>query len=96
MRIKLLGRIWNLRFAPNLAHRGDCDPPDRPNKEIRVLSTLGGEDSATPQVDIRTLTAEDVMGALERAGGVHEKAWRELGLGNRHVLRRLMKKHNIA
>ena len=44
MRVKLLGRVWNLRFAPNLANRGDCDPPDVPKKEIRVLSTLTGED----------------------------------------------------
>jgi len=33
MRVKLLGRVWNLRFAPNLANRGDCDPPDVPKKE---------------------------------------------------------------
>ncbi len=42
--VKLLGRVWNLRFAPNLANRGDCDPPDVPKKEIRVLSTLTGEE----------------------------------------------------
>lgn len=44
MLVKLLGRVWNLRFAPNLANRGDCDPPDKPKKEIRVLSTLAGEE----------------------------------------------------
>ncbi len=44
MRVKLLGRVWNLRFAPNLANRGDCDPPDVSKKEIRVLSTLTGEE----------------------------------------------------
>ena len=44
MRIRVLNRFWNLRFAPNLANRGDCDPPDKPGKEIRVSSTLRGEE----------------------------------------------------
>jgi transcriptional regulator with GAF, ATPase, and Fis domain len=48
------------------------------------------------RVDIQTLTADDVRLALERAGGVHEKAWRDLRLGNRHVLKRLMKKFGLA
>lgn len=44
MKVKVLGKIWRLRFAPNLANRGDCDDPDRPGKEIRIASTLrGGE-----------------------------------------------------
>jgi transcriptional regulator with GAF, ATPase, and Fis domain len=50
----------------------------------------GGE--AGDRVDVRKLTAEDVRAALDRVGGVHEKAWRELGLANRHVLKRLVKK----
>jgi hypothetical protein len=44
MRIRILNRFWNLRFAPNLANRGDCDPPDKPGKEIRVSSALKGEE----------------------------------------------------
>ena len=44
MKIRFLGRCWSLRFAPNLANRGDCDPPDKPGKEIRVASTLRGEE----------------------------------------------------
>jgi hypothetical protein len=36
--------MWTLRFAPNLANRGDCDPPDKPGKEIRVSSSLQGEE----------------------------------------------------
>ena len=43
MRIRILDKLWNLRFAPNLANLGDCDPPTRPNKEIRVRSTVAGE-----------------------------------------------------
>lgn len=44
MRIRVLNRFWNLRFAPNLANRGDCDPPDQAGKEIRISSTLSGEE----------------------------------------------------
>jgi hypothetical protein len=44
MRVKVLGKVWNLRFAPNLANRGDCDPPDQPGKEIRIASTLRSEE----------------------------------------------------
>ena len=55
------------------------------------------EDDApqAPRVDARTLTAADVRAALERAGGVHDKAWRDLGLGSRHVLKRLKKKLGV-
>lgn len=44
MRIRVLNKFWHLRFAPNLANLGDCDPPSQPNKEIRVRSTLSGEE----------------------------------------------------
>jgi transcriptional regulator with GAF, ATPase, and Fis domain len=37
-----------------------------------------------------------IRAALARAGGVRERAWRDLGLANRHVLKRLIKKHGIA
>jgi len=43
MQVKILGKVWNLRFAPNMANRGDCDPPTAPGKEIRVLSNLRDE-----------------------------------------------------
>ena len=44
MRVKILSKFWNLRFAPNLGNRGDCDPPTAPGKEIRVSSSLRGEE----------------------------------------------------
>jgi hypothetical protein len=44
MRVRVLNKLWRLRFAPNLANRGDCDPPDKPAKEIRISSSLGGEE----------------------------------------------------
>ncbi|MGE0607701.1 MAG: hypothetical protein AB7O62_11475 [Pirellulales bacterium] len=43
-RLKILGKYWRLRFAPNMANRGDCDPPNLPHKEIRVSSALSGEE----------------------------------------------------
>jgi len=47
------------------------------------------------RADARDIGEQDVRKALERVGGVREKAWRELGLANRYVLARLMKKYNI-
>jgi len=61
------------------AARGGSEPPGQ----------------AGPRVDTRQLTAEDVRAAIERAGGVHEKAWKDLGLANRHVLKRLVKKFGL-
>jgi hypothetical protein len=44
MRLTILGKRWNLRFARNLKNRGDCDPPAAPGKEIRVGSSLRDEE----------------------------------------------------
>jgi hypothetical protein len=44
MRIKVLGKLWRLRFAPNMGDRGDCDEPDQRGKEIRIASSLRGEE----------------------------------------------------
>jgi len=43
MRVTVLGKVWQLRFAPNMANRGDCEPPDKRGKEIRISSSLQGE-----------------------------------------------------
>lgn len=43
MRVRVLGKVWQLRFAPNMANRGDCEPPDKRGKEIRISSSLHGE-----------------------------------------------------
>ena len=53
-----------------------------------------GAPSQAPRVDVRDLTAEVIRAAIERAGS-HERAWRDLGLANRHVLKRLVKKHGL-
>jgi len=49
-----------------------------------------------PSVDIKRLTREQVLEALERCDGVRERTWRELGLSSRHQLKRLLKRLNIS
>lgn len=47
MRIKVMGKMWNLSF-PRLditKHRGLCDPPNLPNKSIKVACQLKDEES---------------------------------------------------
>lgn len=44
MRVTVMNRYWRLRFARLLFHRGDCDPPTRAKKEIRVDPRLQGEE----------------------------------------------------
>ncbi len=41
-------------------------------------------------------TAEEIRVSMEKHAGVQERVWRELGLANRYVLKRLLKKHAIA
>jgi len=53
-----------------------------------------GSQSMEPRVDVRDLSADVVRAAIERAGS-QEQAWRDLGLANRHVLKRLVKKHGL-
>ena len=38
---------------------------------------------------------EQIQAALEKHRGVRERVWRELGMANRYVLQRLMKKLGI-
>jgi DNA-binding NtrC family response regulator len=51
--------------------------------------------AAPPATATKEITEEQLRAALERAGGVRERAWQELGLANRHVLKRLIKKYGI-
>ena len=46
--------------------------------------------------EARDVSREELVAALERNAGVREKVWRELGLPNRYVLKRLLKKHGLA
>lgn len=60
-------------------------------EEVEQALDTPKEGKTNPQ----DLTADDVRAALARAGGSREKAWRDLGLANRHVLKRLIKKLGI-
>ena len=42
--VKILGKRWFLRFARNLANRGDIDPPHVAAKAIRIDAALSGEE----------------------------------------------------
>jgi transcriptional regulator with AAA-type ATPase domain len=57
-----------------------------------LLSSYGPVEDA----GAREVAREAIVLALERHGGVREKVWRELGLPNRYVLKRLMKKYGLG
>jgi DNA-binding NtrC family response regulator len=59
--------------------------------ELKGTTAPPPEDFTAPE----ELTREQIQESLDRHGGSQEKAWRELGLSSRHVLYRLIKKHNI-
>jgi two-component system, NtrC family, response regulator HydG len=40
-------------------------------------------------------TKQEILGCLERHGGVKERAWRDLGLSSRYALKRLLRKYGI-
>jgi DNA-binding NtrC family response regulator len=42
------------------------------------------------------VTRDQIVESIERNGGVRERVWRDLGLANRHVLKRLLKKHGLS
>jgi hypothetical protein len=42
--IVLIGKKWLLRFVYNLSGHGDCDPPWRRGKQIRISNKLRGKD----------------------------------------------------
>ncbi|MBV8756986.1 MAG: sigma-54-dependent Fis family transcriptional regulator [Deltaproteobacteria bacterium] len=49
-----------------------------------------------PRLATQPFTAEQIRASLDKHAGVREKVWRELGMANRYVLKRLMKKYGIA
>ena len=61
--------------------------------EVEAALTEGAP-SQEPRVDVRDLSADVIRAAIAKAGS-QEQAWRDLGLANRHVLKRLVKKHGL-
>lgn len=43
-RIRILGKLWWLRFCRLQKNNGDCDSPETPSKEIRINEKLTGEE----------------------------------------------------
>ena len=44
MRVKILGKYWNLRFVPNMGDKnGECDAPQTARREIRIQAGLRGQ-----------------------------------------------------
>ena len=60
--------------------------------QVRELLSNTEDDKEVPAIEI---TAEVLRDSMTRHGGVQARVWRELGLKNRYVLRRLLKKHGI-
>jgi hypothetical protein len=46
VQITILGKRWNLKITSKLSRdcRGECEPPDSARKEIRIRSSLKGEE----------------------------------------------------
>jgi DNA-binding NtrC family response regulator len=63
---------------------------------LELTAELASEMELEGPPRARTPTPDDVRIALDRAGGVKDRAWRDLGLANRWALMRLMKKYGIA
>lgn len=59
-----------------------------------VREELASTDDAVP--DKIEITRETLLAALDKHQGVLERVWRDLGLKNRHVLRRLLQKHGMV
>ena len=67
-----------------------------PGDTLELTDQLVGHVRATePKVEAAEVTKEQVREALARTNGVRERAWRELGLANRYVLKRLIKKYGL-
>jgi two-component system nitrogen regulation response regulator GlnG/two-component system response regulator HydG len=61
-------------------------------KDVAAEIVETGTARAVPAIDVG---AERIKETLARHGGVQERVWRELGMANRYVLHRLMKKYGI-
>lgn len=78
-----------------------CALASSPDGDIELTAEVerefeqGADDTATERRSVHELPVEELRAALERADWVQERAWRDLGLANRHVLKRLVKKYGL-
>jgi two-component system, NtrC family, response regulator HydG len=96
---RLVAALWRHRYSWNvrellelcwLALRTSVGDRVGLTDEVAAKLDCPADDGAR-----REATADEIRAALADSGGVLERAWRSLGLPNRHVLARLMKKHGI-
>jgi two-component system nitrogen regulation response regulator GlnG/two-component system response regulator HydG len=77
-----------------------CALCSSPGTEIDVSDELSEllDSSSNGEADRtrRDASADEIRSALDRHGGAHDKVWRELGLANRYILPRLMKRYGLA
>jgi two-component system nitrogen regulation response regulator GlnG/two-component system response regulator HydG len=60
-----------------------------------ALAPAHREPGADARAMAREIGKEEIVASLARNGGKRELVWRELGMANRYVLKRLMKKHGL-
>jgi hypothetical protein len=85
---ELEAQLWQSILA---SPEGTLDLPPDPNPDPAPVALLP---PAGP-LDPAALTPEVIQAALDRNGGRQEATWRELGLANRHVLKRLVLKYAL-
>ena len=69
---------------------------DRVELSPALATRAAAAPSLEPARDPTSLTAEEIRACLDEHDWVQERVWRELGLGSRYVLRRLMRKHGLT
>ncbi len=102
-------RITSALLAVLISHTYSTHVRELEGLLWRALSTSAKDrveltDEVRAELDVRQataprpprLTAEEIRASLDRNDWVQERVWRELGLANRYVLKRLIKKHGIV
>jgi DNA-binding NtrC family response regulator len=94
---ELSGLLWSALKAP---HGPVLQPPAGaptrpPPSDVYDTPTPTPAPLATPAHAASELTREQIQAALDRCGGVKDRAWRELGLRSRFQLHRLLKRWGL-
>ncbi|MBL8788137.1 MAG: sigma-54-dependent Fis family transcriptional regulator [Deltaproteobacteria bacterium] len=84
--------LW--RALGESARRG-VDHIQRPATPATPADAAAPEPLEVPETAPREVTRATLEAALVRCNGHLERVWRELGLKNRYVLRRLLQKHQL-
>jgi DNA-binding NtrC family response regulator len=94
--VALVGQLYatHVREMTNVLHRAWLESRG-PIVELTEGARAMLSPTSTSTSDAREITREIVVDALARHEGVRERVWRDLGLANRYVLKRLMQKYGI-